>query len=60
MKMHAVVIGLLSLLAATSALAKGHSHSKRGYDLSPKSVHVHSYTKKNGARIQAYKRRTPK
>lgn len=51
---------LLSLcLLAPGAFAAG-SHSSSSHSSSGKTVHVRSYTKKDGTHVKAYKRRPPK
>jgi hypothetical protein len=49
-----LLIILLSLLSPAFAQRSSHSSSK---DSANKTVHVHSYTKKNGTVVKSYKRR---
>ena len=61
-----VLLLLLTVLpsVAIPSFANGrpsHTHAaKRSPDGTPKSVHVKSYTKKNGEHVKAYNRRPPK
>lgn len=50
---------LLTLTAPSFARRSGHSHAKRT-DSAPKTVHVKSYTKKNGEHVHSHNRRLPK
>jgi hypothetical protein len=59
---------LLLFLCSLGAFAKGghrshstgpRSHSARSSSSSGKTVHVRSYTRKNGTHVKAYNRRPP-
>jgi len=56
-----MLLALLLCLASPAAARTGsHSHSHRsGKAISGKTVHVRSYTKKNGTRVHAPNRRPP-
>jgi hypothetical protein len=52
---------LLCLASPVQARTSGHSHShsRTSTSRAGKSVHVRSYTKKNGTHVRAYNRRPP-
>lgn len=67
MRRIAALLLLLSALAMPSFASKGRGnhrssnhHSRRASDSRAKTVHVRSYTRKDGTRVRAYDRRAPK